>query len=347
MMGIGVIVLEKHRLEVSKMVLILGGAGYIGSHAVKMLLDRGETVIVADSLVTGHAEAVDSRAIFYKVDIRDEAALSEIFDRHAIDAVLHFSASSLVGESMSKPLKYFDNNVYGAMVLLKVMQAHDVRMIVFSSTAAVYGEPAQVPIMETADHTPTNPYGESKLMMEKMFKWADAAYDIKFVSLRYFNVAGAMPTAEIGEAHTIETHLIPLVLQVPLGKRPAIDIYGSDYPTKDGTCIRDYIHVVDLIEAHLNALRYLRNGGKSDVFNLGSGDGFSVKEIIEVARQVTGHPIPANEKPRRAGDPAVLIASSEKAKHTLGWQPEKTDIQTIVEDAWRWHQKNPNGYDLI
>ncbi|MBS7527798.1 UDP-glucose 4-epimerase GalE [Fusibacter paucivorans] len=328
------------------MILILGGAGYIGSHAVRMILDQGEEVVVVDNLVTGHRAAVDERAIFYPIDIRDEAALSAVFDKYKIDVVLHFCASSLVGESMANPLKYFENNAHGAMVLLKVMKVHDVKAIVFSSTAAVYGEPVNVPIIETAENLPTNPYGESKLMMEKMFKWADAAYGIKYVSLRYFNVAGALPTGEIGEAHTIETHLIPLVLQVPLGKRTAIDIYGDDYPTKDGTCIRDYIHVVDLIEAHIAALRYLRDGGESDYFNLGSGDGFSVKEIVSVARTVTGHPIPSNRKPRRAGDPAVLIASSEKAKQKLGWHPERTDIHTIIEDAWRWHKQNPAGYDV-
>ncbi|MDK2866422.1 MAG: UDP-glucose 4-epimerase [Clostridiales bacterium] len=328
------------------MVLILGGAGYIGSHAVKMMLDQGEDVVVVDNLVTGHRAAVDERAFFYPVDIRDEAALSAIFDKHAIEAVLHFSASSLVGESMQNPLKYFENNVHGAMVLLNVMKAHNVKSIVFSSTAAVYGEPESVPIVETAVNVPTNPYGESKLMMEKMFKWADTAYGIKYVSLRYFNVAGALPSGEIGEAHTIETHLIPLVLQVPLGKRAAIDIYGDDYPTKDGTCVRDYIHVADLIEAHLAALRYLRGGGDSDIFNLGSGDGFSVKEIVEVARAVTGHPIPSNQKTRRAGDPAVLIASSEKAKQKLGWCPGRTEIHTIIEDAWRWHKQHPEGYEV-
>ncbi len=326
------------------MILVLGGAGYIGSHAVKKLIKAGKEVVVVDSLETGHMDAVDPQAIFYNVDIRDEAKLKAVFDAHEIETVIHFCANSLVGESVGNPLKYFDNNVYGAIVLLKVMAEKGVKRIVFSSTAAVYGEPDTVPITEENVPHPTNPYGESKLMMEKMFKWADAAYGIQYVSLRYFNVAGADESGQIGEAHTTETHLIPLVLQVPLDQRAHISVFGSDYPTKDGTCIRDYIHVSDLIDAHLLAVSYLEKGGKSDILNLGSGEGFSVREIIDVARQVTGHEIPEVDADRRAGDPAVLIASSEKAKRLLGWKPQKTDVKTIISDAWAWHQSHPHGY---
>jgi len=326
------------------MLLVLGGAGYVGSHAVKMLVEAGEKVVVVDSLETGHRESVAKGLKFYELDIRDEEALNHVFEENDIEAVLHFSANSLVGESVTVPLKYFDNNVHGANVLLKVMEAHKVKKIIFSSTAAVYGEPSETPILETHLPNPTNPYGESKLMMEKMFKWADVAHGIQYVSLRYFNVAGADQEGQIGEAHTVETHLIPLVLQVPLGKREKVFIYGDDYPTKDGTCLRDYIHIIDLINAHIKALDYLRKGGKSDIFNLGSGEGFSVKEIVDVARKVTGHPIPVEITARRAGDPAVLVASSDKAKSILGWQPDYTDIETIIKDAWQWHEKHPNGY---
>ncbi|GAU75518.1 UDP-glucose 4-epimerase [Fusibacter sp. 3D3] len=326
------------------MILVLGGAGYIGSHAVKMLIENGESVVVVDNLETGHLGSVNENALFHQVDIRNEEALAAVFKAHEIEAVMHFSANSLVGESCENPLKYFENNVYGANVLLKVMRDYNVKKIIFSSTAAVYGEPQIVPITEANETLPTNPYGESKLMMEKMFKWADIAHGIKFVSLRYFNVAGADKSGDIGEAHTVETHLIPLVLQVPLGKREAISIYGDDYPTKDGTCIRDYIHVIDLVHAHLLALNYLRAGHESNIFNLGSGEGFSVKEVIEVAMEVTGKPIKTIIAPRRTGDPSVLIASPDKAKTILKWAPKHTNVREIIEDAWRFHVSKPNGY---
>lgn len=326
------------------MILVLGGAGYIGSHAVRQLIQAGESVIVVDNLETGHKEAVNEEAKFYQVDIRDEAALRAVFAENNVEAVMHFCANSLVGESVHKPIKYFENNVGGAINVLKVMQEFNVDKIVFSSTAAVYGEPDQVPILETSKTDPTNPYGASKLMMENMFKWADQAHGIRYVSLRYFNVAGADQTGEIGEAHGVETHLIPLVLQVPLGQREFITVFGDDYPTKDGTCIRDYVHVIDLIDAHIKALTYLRNKGESNVFNLGSGEGFSVKEIIEVARKVTGHPIPEKVDARRAGDPSTLIASSEKARSVLKWDPQYTKVETIISDAWRFHLSHPNGY---
>lgn len=326
-------------------VFVAGGAGYIGSHAVFQLIDRGYDVVVVDNLLTGHRAAVHPKARFYQVDIKDKAGLQEVFEKEKIEGVIHFAASSLVGESMTNPIKYFDNNVYGTQVLLDVMKDHDVKKIVFSSTAATYGEQNVMPITEEEETIPTNAYGETKLTMEKLMKWCDTAYGIKYVSLRYFNVAGARTTGEIGEDHDPETHLIPAILQAALGQREHISIFGDDYDTPDGTCIRDYIHVEDLIDAHILALKYLQNGGASDIFNLGSSCGFSVKEIIEAARSVTGHPIPAKIGARRAGDPSALIASSEKAKRILGWNPERTSIQQIIIDAWNWHQAHPNGYD--
>ena len=326
-------------------ILVLGGAGYIGSHTVKELCDAGENVVVADCLATGHKEAVNKKARFYKGDIRDGAFLDEIFTKEKIDVVMHFCAFSLVGESVVDPIKYYDNNMGGAIMLLKKMHEHGLNKIVFSSTAAVYGEPERVPIMENDKTEPTNPYGETKLSMEKMFKWASKAYGINFVSLRYFNASGADQTGFIGEDHNPETHLIPLILQVPLGKRKFISIFGTDYPTPDGTCIRDYIHVTDLAQAHILAAKYLMAGNKSDIFNLGNGVGFSVKEVIETARKVTGHPIPAKEEGRRAGDPAQLIASSAKAREILGWKPEQDSLEEIIASAWKWHKNNPMGYE--
>lgn len=326
-------------------ILVLGGAGYIGSHTVKELCDAGENVVVADCLATGHKEAVNKKARFYKGDIRDGAFLDEIFTKEKIDVVMHFCAFSLVGESVVDPIKYYDNNMGGAIMLLKKMHEYGLNKIVFSSTAAVYGEPERVPIMENDKTEPTNPYGETKLSMEKMFKWASKAYGINFVSLRYFNASGADQTGFIGEDHNPETHLIPLILQVPLGKRKFISIFGTDYPTPDGTCIRDYIHVTDLAQAHILAAKYLMAGNKSDIFNLGNGVGFSVKEVIETARKVTGHPIPAKEEGRRAGDPAQLIASSAKAREILGWKPEHDSLEEIIASAWKWHKNNPMGYE--
>lgn len=325
-------------------ILVLGGAGYIGSHAVYQLIDQGYDVVVVDNLQTGHQLAVHPKATFYQGDIRDKDFLTNVFSKENIEAVLHFSANSLVGESMQKPLVYYDNNVYGTQVLLQVMNEFHVKHIVFSSTAATYGEPEQVPINESMPTNPTSAYGETKLAMEKMMHWAEVAYDLKYVSLRYFNVAGARDSGEIGEDHQPETHLIPIVLQVALGQREHIAIFGDDYDTPDGTCIRDYIHVEDLIDAHILALQYLKNGGQSEIFNLGSNQGFSVKEIIETAREVTGHPIPAKISERRPGDPSTLIAASDKAKKVLGWKPSRTDIQQIIKDAWNWHQNNPSGY---
>ena len=326
-------------------VLVLGGAGYIGSHAVYQLIDQQKEVVVVDNLQTGHREAIHPDATFYEGDIRDIDFLRDVFKKESIDAVIHFAANSLVGESMDIPLTYFDNNVYGTQVLLQVMNEYQVKKIVFSSTAATYGEPESVPITEDMKTNPTSTYGETKLMMEKMMKWCEQAYDIKYVSLRYFNVAGARESAEIGEDHRPETHLIPIILQVALGQRSHISIFGEDYDTPDGTCIRDYVHVDDLISAHLLALDHLNQDGESDIFNLGSNQGFSVKEMIDTARKVTGKEIPAKTGERRAGDPGILIASSEKAKRILGWQPTRTSITNIIEDAWNWHVHRPNGYE--
>ncbi|KYC67356.1 UDP-glucose 4-epimerase GalE [Heyndrickxia faecalis] len=326
-------------------ILVLGGAGYIGSHAVYQLIDQKYDVVVIDNLQTGHRAAIHPKAKFYEGDIRDRAFMQEVFGKEKIDAIIHFAANSLVGESMEQPLKYFDNNVYGTQIVLEMMKEFHVPHIVFSSTAATYGEPERVPITETMPTVPTNTYGETKLTMEKMMKWCEKAYGIKYVALRYFNVAGARSTGEIGEDHHPETHLIPVVLETVLGKREAITIFGEDYDTKDGTCVRDYIHVEDLIDAHILALQYLQNGGASDVFNLGSSNGFSVKEIVDTVREVTGKGFNVKIGDRRAGDPSTLIASSDKAKRVLGWNPQKTDIRQIIKDAWNWHESHPNGYD--
>ena len=326
-------------------VLVCGGAGYIGSHCVYKLIELGQKVVVVDNLQTGNSKAIHKDAIFYKGDIRDLDFLNKVFTEQEIDSVIHFAANSLVGISMSEPLSYFDNNVYGTEMLLRAMSQNDIKKIVFSSTAAVYGEPKSVPILETDETNPTNPYGETKLAMEKMMKWVDIAHGVKFVSLRYFNVAGAHESGDIGEAHSPETHLIPLVLEVPLGKREKVLIFGDDYETKDGTCIRDYIHVMDLIEAHLLALEYLEKGNKSDIFNLGNGMGFSVKEIIHASERVTGQKIKNEIAPRRLGDPAILVASSEKAKNILSWRPKYTDINDIISSAWKFHKTHENGFN--
>lgn len=325
-------------------VLVLGGAGYIGSHAVHQLIGQGAAVVVIDNLETGHRQAVHPQAAFYEGDIRDSDFLDGVFGKESIDEVLHFAANSLVGESMANPLKYFDNNVYGTQVLLAAMVKHGVKKIVFSSTAATYGEPEAVPITETMPANPTNAYGETKLAMEKLMKWTGVAHGLNYVSLRYFNVAGAKRTAEIGEDHRPESHLVPIILQTALGEREEITVFGDDYGTPDGTCIRDYVHVEDLVNAHLLALDYLRTGGESDVFNLGSGQGFSVNEMVSAARSFTGKEIPVKIGPRRAGDPGTLVASAEKAKRVLGWNPVNTTVERIIEDAWRWHSSHPAGY---
>ena len=325
-------------------ILVCGGAGYIGSHMVAELLEKGNEVVILDNLEKGHKDALLGGKL-YIGDLRDKYILNKIFTENKIEAVIDFAAYSLVGESMTEPLKYFNNNVYGTINLLEAMKEHNIKYIVFSSTAATYGEPKEVPILEESETIPTNAYGESKLIVEKILRWCDHAYGIKYTTLRYFNAAGAHINGKIGEDHSPETHLIPLILDVALGKRDKIMIFGDDYDTKDGSCIRDYIHVSDLASAHSLALERLMNGGESRIYNLGNGTGFSVKEMIEIARKVTNHPIPAEVAPRRAGDPAVLIASSDKAVEELNWKPKFNSIETIIETAWNWHKNHPNGFE--
>ena len=326
-------------------ILVAGGAGYIGSHMVKDLIEHGEDVVVADNLSTGHRDAINPKAKFYEGDIRDRKFLDKVFDNEDITAVVHFAAFSIVPESMSKPLKYFDNNTGGMITLLEAMRDHNIKYIVFSSTAATYGVPEHMPIKETDPQNPINPYGLSKLMMEKMMAWADKAYGIKFVALRYFNVAGAAPDGTIGEDHGPETHLVPIILQVAQGKRKELSIFGDDYNTPDGTNVRDYVHVMDLADAHILAIKYLEAGNKSNVFNLGSSTGFSNKQMLEAAREVTGKPIPAKMAPRRPGDPDSLVAASDKARTILGWKPKYDDVHDIIATAWKWHSTHPKGYD--
>jgi UDP-glucose 4-epimerase len=322
-------------------VLVTGGAGYIGSVVADHLLRAEHAVTVLDNLIMGWREAVPAAAEFVHADTGDESALDALFASHNFDAVLHFAAFIEAGESVQHPERYFDNNSARTLTLLRVMLRHHVLRFVFSSTAAVYGEPQSVPIAERHPLSPTNPYGESKLIVEQMLAWLHRAHGVRYASLRYFNAAGATPGR--GEAHRSESHLIPLILQVALGQRDSISIYGTDYPTADGTCIRDFVHVDDLASAHLLALQGLETH-QPLVCNLGSGSGFSVRQIIDLARCVTGHPIPVVERPRRLGDPAVLIASSAKIRSLLGWDPQSSDIETILTSAWHWHQSHPHGY---
>ncbi|MBD8942256.1 MAG: UDP-glucose 4-epimerase GalE [Clostridiales bacterium] len=327
-------------------ILVLGGAGYIGSHTVYELIDAGNEVVIIDNLETGHMKAVHPQAKFYKGDLRDRAFVDSVLDTEKnIDAVIHFAANSLVGESMVNPLKYYDNNLCGTKVMLESLVAHGIDKVVFSSTAATYGEPQSIPIVETDPTRPTNCYGETKLSMERMFYWTGVAHNLRFVSLRYFNACGAHISGQIGEDHNPETHLIPLILQAASGKRDHISIFGTDYDTVDGTCVRDYIHVTDLAQAHILAVRYLMDGNKSDIFNLGNGVGFTVRQVIDEARKVTGADIKVVEEGRRAGDPATLIASSDKAKSVLGWKPEYADLSKIIETAWKWHSEHKNGFE--
>ncbi|PIX17765.1 UDP-glucose 4-epimerase GalE [Candidatus Desantisbacteria bacterium CG_4_9_14_3_um_filter_40_11] len=324
-------------------ILIVGGAGYIGSHVVKQLNEAGFATVVYDSLKKGHREAVVS-IDFIQGDILDTHVLSQVFRKHQIEAVMHFAADSMVGESVGNPLAYFENNVAGTINLLKVMINFEIKRFVFSSTAAVYGEPEQIPIMEDNPTKPTNPYGESKLMIEQILSRCDEAYDLRYISLRYFNAAGADSSGILGEDHQPETHLIPLILQAASGQRENINIFGIDYPTTDGSCIRDYIHVTDLANAHILALQALIEGKTSNVYNLGNGKGYSVKQVIEATKKVIGHEIPTIETGRRLGDPSVLIASSAKAFHELNWKPELSDLETIISTAWQWHKNHPKGY---
>ncbi|WP_270180163.1 UDP-glucose 4-epimerase GalE [Alkalihalobacillus sp. CinArs1] len=324
-------------------ILVTGGAGYIGSHTVMYLKEQGEEVVVLDNLSKGHAEAFTD-VPFYQADLTDGKVLDQIFNDHDIDSVIHFAASSLVGESVANPLEYYRNNVTGSHALVSKLVLHQVKYIVFSSTAATYGNPKRTPIEESDPTVPTNPYGETKLAIENMLRWCDEAYGLKSTSLRYFNAAGADPEGRIGEDHDPESHLIPIVLQAALGQREKVSIFGSDYPTKDGTCVRDYIHVLDLAQAHYLALKRMKTTDESAIFNLGNGKGFTVKEVIDTCRNVTQTAIVAEEAPRRAGDPAILIASSQKAIEQLGWQPVYPELQQIVEHAWNWHQHHPQGY---
>ena len=324
-------------------VLVCGGAGYIGSHTVAELLDRGEDPIIVDNLQKGHRGAVLCDK-FMEGDIRDGEFMDRVFRENEIEAVIQFAADSLVGESVGDPLKYYNNNVFSTLCLLTKMKEYGVDKIVFSSTAATYGEPKNIPILETDPTCPTNPYGETKLAVEKALRWCSEAYGIKYTALRYFNAAGAHISGKIGEDHTPETHLIPIILQTALGQRECITIFGDDYDTKDGTCIRDYIHVTDLADAHVLALEKMRKDGKSNIYNLGNGNGFSVSEVVDIARQVTGVNIKAEYGERRPGDPAVLIATSEKAQRELGWKPKYNDLPTIINTAWEWHKNHPQGF---
>lgn len=324
-------------------VLVCGGAGYIGSHVVLSLKEANIDTVVIDSLEYGHRESIDI-ADFYQGNIGDKELLKKIFTKHNIDTVMHLCAYIEVGESVLKPSKYYNNNVVNSIALIDTMNECGVKNFIFSSTAAVYGEPEMIPLEEGAKKNPSSPYGLSKLMLEEILADYNKAYGINFVALRYFNASGAHPSGNIGEAHNPESHLVPLILQVPLGKRESIKIFGDDYPTKDGTCIRDYIHVLDIASAHINAMDYLKKGGKSISCNLGNGSGFSVKEVIDVARKITGHKIPAEIVAKRAGDSSELVASSSLARSVLGWTPKITSIEEIVKSAWKWHSTHPNGY---
>jgi UDP-glucose 4-epimerase len=320
-------------------ILVVGGAGYIGSICSELLLDEGYDVAILDNLIEGHRAAIDPRAQFIEGDLGDRERTGETLRRLRPDAVMHFAASALVGESMRDPSKYFRNNICSGLNLLDAMLAADCRRLVFSSTCATFGLPERVPIDETLPQRPINPYGESKLAFEKILRWYDAIHGLRFVSLRYFNAAGA--SEKFGEDHRCETHLIPNVLKVALGQKKHVEIFGTDYETPDGTCIRDYIHIIDLAHAHILAL----DAPTSASYNLGTGGGSSVREVIESCRKITGQPIPLLEKPRRPGDPPRLIASSEKIKRELGWRPQFQTLDAIVESAWKWHQKFPRGYE--
>jgi UDP-glucose 4-epimerase len=326
-------------------ILVVGGAGYIGSHIVKQLASTEHQVVVLDNLQTGHEMAVTEPAIFINGDVRNKPLLKSLFSDYSFDVVFHFAANSSVEESMKDPLLYFNNNVSGLITLLEVMNEFAVKTIIFSSTAAVYGDTTEKIITEDSPSVPKNPYGESKYMMEKIIQWCHTAYGINYVVLRYFNVAGADLTGIIGEDHRPETHLIPIVLEVPMGKRESITIFGNDYDTLDGTTVRDYVHVVDLADAHILAMTYLLAGNDSTIFNVGSSLGFSTLEIIQKIEEHTKMKIPVTYGQRRDGDPHSLIASSEKIKNILGWTPHHTDLDSIIESAWSWHTTHLNGYE--
>jgi UDP-glucose 4-epimerase len=324
-------------------ILVTGGAGYIGSHVVKELLRQKYQPVIYDNLQTGHQKATKN-ALFIRGDLSDPVKLKETFQTHAIDAVMHFAADCLVGESVQNPLKYFNNNVKNSIKLIEIIEEFKIKKFVFSSSAAVYGEPKKTPITEDHSCCPTNPYGETKWIFERVLQAYHDAGILNFISLRYFNAAGADPEGELGEDHSPESHLIPLVIKAALD-RTSVPVYGTDYNTPDGTCIRDYIHVTDLANAHILALRKLEQGNNSGIYNMGNGNGYSVREVIETVKKVTERKVTAIESPRRPGDPARLVASSEKIRHELGWIPKYPDLETIVETAWEWHRKHPKGYD--
>lgn len=321
-------------------ILVTGGAGYIGSIVAEQLVEAGETVIVFDNLYQGHRAAVHPEAIFVEGDLANRAAIDALFEQHQPEAIMHFASYTLVGESMEQPFLYLADNVTNGLNLLQSAVEHNVRRFILSSTANLFDDPERMPIDEMERIVPGSPYGESKYILERMLYWLDQTQDFRYAALRYFNASGA--SANRGEDHAPEHHLIPIVLQVALGQREKVMIYGDEYPTRDGTCVRDYIHVLDLAQAHILALRALDQGSRT--YNLGSGEGFTVKEIIETAREITGHPIPAEVGPRRPGDPAVLVASSEKIQRELDWEPKYSNLRDIIGSAWQWHQSHPHGY---
>lgn len=332
-------------VSVLRTILVSGGAGYIGSHTVHTLIERGFNVVVLDSLVTGHRRSIPSQAILYEGDISDSGIVGRIVEDHRVDAVIHFAARSLVGESMVRPDLYFFENTAKTNVFVSTLLRHGVDKIVFSSTAATYGLPEEIPTPEASKTEPINPYGASKLMIEQSLYWFEQAYGLKWIALRYFNAAGASMDGLIGEDHATETHLIPLILKTALGQRTTISVFGTDYSTPDGTCIRDYIHVVDLAEAHILALEALDKGTESGAYNVGTGKGFSVREVIDMAKTVTGIDIPVLDAARREGDPDVLVAKVERIKKTLGWKAQYSDLETIISTAWQWHKSHPLGYE--
>lgn len=324
-------------------VLVTGGAGYIGSHVVSLLIERDYDVVVFDNLSAGHLEAVHESATLVQGDLMNEDDLKTLFGRHTFDGIFHFASHIQVGESMKNPFKYFRDNVFAVTYLLEQATRHDVKRFILSSTANLYDQPETIPITEDEPVIPGSVYGETKQSAERLLHWMDEIYGLKSCRLRYFNASGAHPNGHIGEDHDPETHLIPLVLQVALGQREKILMFGDDYDTADGTCVRDYVHVMDLAAAHITALEALADG-QSRVYNLGSGQGYSVKEVIETARKVTGHPIPAEVAPRRAGDLPTLVADSTRIKQELGWEPKYDNLEKIIETAWRWHKSHPQGY---
>ncbi|MGD1020851.1 MAG: UDP-glucose 4-epimerase GalE [Verrucomicrobiia bacterium] len=325
------------------MILVIGGAGYIGSHMVKWLVQHGEDVLVMDNFEKGHREAVTGVRVV-EADLRRREDLDKVFRQYDIECVMHFAAYASVGDSVRNPATYYENNVAGCYTLLEAMRARNIDRMIFSSSAAVYGEPKEIPIPEHHQKVPTNPYGETKRVMENMLQWYDVAYGMRSISLRYFNAAGADPDGRIGEDHDPEEHLIPVALLAALGQRDQLSVFGTDWPTPDGTCIRDYIHVCDLAEAHHLAINALRAGAKTTAYNLGNGQGFSVKDVIRVVEEVTGRTVPVKATPRRPGDPARLVAGSERIRQELGWRPKYAQLEVIVQHAWNWRKANPNGY---